>query len=61
MYRNSHTASTKCQYQILASKLKWCQREYFSRVILISEMSRSVDPANTCPPWNPVARKKIDP
>lgn len=60
-YRNSHTTSTKCQYQAAASNPKWWfdVKWYFncrSRHTVRKEV-----PMMTCRPWNPVVTKKVEP
>ena len=59
--RNSHTTSTKCQYQAAASKPKCCsgvKPPYSKR---ISQTVRKMVPMMTWKPWKPVARKKAEP
>jgi hypothetical protein len=61
MYKNSHTTSTKCQYQAAHSKLVRCNVVVFILFIRINLTVKKVVPINTCKPWNPVAIKKVLP
>lgn len=61
VYKNSHTTSTKCQYQAAASNPKWCDEEKWFIMIRIRHIKRNVDPIITWRPWNPVATKNVDP
>ena len=61
MYRNSHTTSTKCQYQAAPSKPKWrsgVKWPYIRRIVMYSSISM---PTITWNPWKPVSMKKVDP
>lgn len=53
--------STKCQYQAAASNPKWWLLVKWYLHCRIRQTSRNVVPIITCRPWNPVAKKKIDP
>ncbi len=61
VYKNSHTTSTKCQYQIDNSTFMWCI------LLRIPALNRNIDdvkkivPTRTCIPWKPVAKKKEEP
>ena len=60
MKRNSHTTSTKCQYQAAASKPKWrCGREVALHGADQAD-DRKMVPTITWKPWKPVARKKVE-
>ena len=48
--KNSHTTSTKCQYQAAASKPKWCSREKWWLISLTKQTARKQVPIKT---WNP--------
>lgn len=61
IYRQIQITSTKCQYQALASKLKWWVLEKWDFVVRNILISKKDVPINTWIPWNPVAIKKIDP
>ena len=53
--KNNHTTSTKCQYQALASKPKWCpflKCPFHDRAHIVA---RNKVPISTCNPWKPVA------
>lgn len=60
-YKNSHTTSTKCQYQAAASKPTWWNEEKWQLKRRIKQTKRNEVPIITCKPWNPVATKKVDP
>ena len=53
--KNSHTTSTKCQYQAAASKPKWCSLVKWFKYNLNKQTVRKIVPMITCAPWNPVA------
>jgi len=61
MKRNSHTTSTKCQYQAAASKPKWWRLEKCLEFKRIKHTNKNDVPIITWKPWNPVARKKVVP
>jgi hypothetical protein len=48
--KNSHTTSTKCQYQAAASKPKWCSLEKWWLISLIKQTVKKQVPIKT---WNP--------
>jgi len=60
-YKNSHTISTKCQYQIaISNPIMW----FGGLLIMIRrniDVIKNVVPRITCSPWNPVAKKNVDP
>ena len=61
IYKNSHTTSTKCQYQEAASKPKWWLLVKWNELNLIKHMNKNIVPTRTWKPWNPVATKNVDP
>jgi hypothetical protein len=61
MYKNSHTTSTKCQYQLEASNPKWWWRVNWQDINLAKQTAKKVVPIITWRPWNPVATKKEAP
>jgi hypothetical protein len=61
MYKNSHTTSTKCQYQAAHSKLVRCNVVTFIFCNRVNLTIKKVVPINTWRPWNPVAMKKVLP
>ncbi|MNP83168.1 hypothetical protein D3C76_1820330 [compost metagenome] len=61
MNNPTHTTSTKCQYQLAASKPKCfsglkCPRRMRTNITL-----RMIVPRVTCAPWKPVSMKKVAP
>jgi len=59
--KNNHTTSTKCQYHALRSnEIKWYE-ELNSVFILFAVIIKNIDPTITWIPWNPVAKKNVDP
>jgi len=61
MNKNTQTTSTKCQYQIAASNpLWWCFVKWWLK-ILEKQTIKNVVPTKTWNPWNPVAKKNVDP
>lgn len=60
-YKNNHTTSTKCQYQMAISNPKIWFGGLLIMVIRIIDVIKNVVPKITCSPWNPVAIKKVDP
>ena len=61
VYRNSHTTSTKCQYQAAHSNPVTCVGDVNLLIIRLVVAIRNVVPIRTCNPWNPVAMKNVDP
>ncbi len=61
MNRNSHTTSTKCQYQAAASKPKCCFGEKCPFSARNRQTARKIVPMMTCAPWKPVAMKNVAP
>jgi hypothetical protein len=60
-YRNSHTTSTKCQYQAEHSNpTKDCLLKEGSMFRVI-DTSKNTVPMITWSPWNPVAIKNLEP
>ena len=58
---NSQTTSTKCQYQLAASKPKWFSGEKWPRMHRSNMTKRMTVPRVTCIPWKPVNIKKVEP
>lgn len=59
--KNSHTISTKCQYQDAASNLKWWFFLKCPIFIRIKFNIKKIVPIRTCRPWKPVSTKKVVP
>src|SRR3990170_837595 len=59
--RNSHTTSTKCQYQAAASKPKCCFGVKSPLLARTRQTIRKIVPTSTWKPWKPVAMKKVAP
>lgn len=59
--KNSHTTSTKCQYQADASNPKKCSEEIIIFLIRFIEINRKIVPIITWMPWKPVVKKNVDP
>src|SRR3954471_22461316 len=58
--RNSHTTSTKCQYQAAASKPKCRSGVKCPARARNQQTIRKQVPTMTWKPWKPVARKKVE-
>src|ERR1700744_6625928 len=59
--RNSHTTSTKCQYQAAASKQKWRVGVNWPAMARPRHTARKIVPTMTWKPWKPVAMKNVEP
>ena len=53
--------STKWKYQALASNPTWCTLLSWQAASRHRETVRKAVPIKTCRPWNPVARKNVEP
>ena len=53
--------STKCQYHAAASNPKWWLFEKWINIFRKKQINKNVVPINTWIPWNPVAKKNVDP
>ena len=60
-YKNSHTISTKCQYQEAASNPKWWDLVKWGKTNVIKQTDNKMVPIVKCKPWNPVATKNVVP
>lgn len=61
MNKNNQTISTKCQYHAAASNPKWWELLNLNLYVRIKQINKNKDPIKTWIPWNPVARKNVDP
>src|SRR5664280_94165 len=59
--RNSHTTSTKCQYQAANSKQRSWVGVKWPLSVRTRQTIRKIEPMITCAPWKPVAMKKVAP
>src|SRR5665647_2541174 len=59
--RNSHTTSTKCQYQAANSKPRCWVGVEWPMSARSRQTIRKIEPMMTCTPWKPVAMKKVAP
>src|SRR5690606_38587316 len=59
--RNSHTTSTKCQYQAAASRPKCFCGVIWPAITRSRQTARKMVPMTTCAPWKPVAMKNEAP
>ena len=59
--KKSQTTSTKCQYQALASKPKWCPPEKCAFMCRPHITAMKIVPIITWRPWKPVATKNVLP
>src|SRR4029077_9582296 len=59
--RNSHTTSTKCQYQAQNSKPRCWVGVNWPAMARNRQTIRNVEPMMTCAPWKPVAMKNAAP